>query len=221
LGHLDRLGRLRCEGRQDWLRTRRGLFDNLQTISDYLVFFATIIAGLYIRSRTAVLVGREAAKAMIALGGFAASIFLVLGLWWVVGDSVSHVAPALGPAFLLLMFLAFNIGLATWLIRFSGILAGPETMRFVARKIPGSLFAQWGISRREGEIIELVGQGLSNQDIADRLFISLFTVKKHLSTVFQKTGVENRVKLVRLFAGSEPGPAAGSEEARPIGAHEE
>lgn len=54
----------------------------------------------------------------------------------------------------------------------------------------------------------LVGQGLTNQEIADRLFISLFTVKKHLGTIFSKTGVTNRVRLVRLFSGSGGDPAA-------------
>lgn len=197
------------------LTSRRGLFQNLQALSDYFVFFATVGAGFYLRSRSEVLVGRDAKKAMITLGSFAASVFIALGLWWIVGSSVSQVAPTLRPAFLHAMFLAFNIGLAVWLVRFSDVLAGPESTRFYRRQIPGSLFARWGISRREAEIIELVGQGLSNQDIADRLFISLFTVKKHINTVFQKTGVENRVQLVRLFASSGTDSSAGSEAARP------
>jgi len=59
-----------------------------------------------------------------------------------------------------------------------------------------------GISKREQEIIELVGQELSNQEIAGRLFISLHTVKKHLNNIFLKTGVGNRVQLVRMFSDS-------------------
>ena len=195
------------------LASRRGLFDNLQYVSDYLVFFSMIGAGLYLRSRTAVLVSREAAKAVIFLGGLVAPVFLVLGLWWIAGDSVSRLAPALEAAFIPLMFLVFNGGLAFWAIRFSGVLASRDIMRFVPRRIPESFLSRWGISRREGEIIELVGQGLSNQDIADRLFISLFTVKKHLNNVFQKTGVGNRVQLVRLCSEAKPVRAceAGTE----------
>jgi len=192
----------------------RGLFDNLQSVSDYLVIFAMIGAGLYLRSRIAALVSREAAKAMIVLGGLSASIFLCLGLWWIVGGSVYRLSPALGAAFIPLMFILFNGGLAVWTTRFSGILAGSETVRFDFWPVSDDLLSRWGISRREGEIIELVSQGLSNQEIAGRLFISLSTVKKHLNNVFLKTGVSNRVQLVRLFSGSAPSPAAESKPDR-------
>ena len=193
------------------LTSKRGLFNNLQYVSDYVVFFAMIGAGFYLRYRTSVLVSREAAKAMIVLGGLTASIFLVLGLWWIVGDSVSHIAPAFEAAFIPLCASVINVGLGLWVLRFSKVLAGPELMRFAPRRISENILSRWGISRREGEIIELVAQGLSNQEIADRLFISLFTVKKHLNNVFLKTGVTNRVQLVRLFPGSVPHPTAGSD----------
>jgi len=91
------------------------------------------------------------------------------------------------------------------------VLTGPELMRFAPRRISENILSRWGISRREGEIIELVAQGLSNQEIADRLFISLFTVKKHINNIFLKTGVSNRVQLARLFPGSAPSPAAGPD----------
>jgi len=203
------------------LAARRGLFDKLQYVSDYLVFFLMIGAGLFLRSRTAGLVGREAAKAALVLGSFTASIFLALGVWWIAGDSVSRFAPALWTAFIPLIFLAFNGGLAFWVLRFSKVLAAPETMRFSRRRIPGDLLSRLGISRRESEIIELVGQGLSNQEIADRLFISLYTVKKHLNNVFLKAGVANRVQLARLFSGAASAPAGGPEGAHPVGAGKE
>ena len=188
----------------------RDLFDKLQYVSDYFVFFAIIGAGLYLRSRTAVLVSREAVKAIIALAGFAVSIFLLLGLWWIVGGSVMHVAPALWEAFNPLVFLVFNGGLALWVLRFSNVLATPEMRRYVPCRISESLSSRLGISSREREIIELVGQGLSNQEIADRLFISLYTVKKHLVNIFLKAGVGNRVQLVRIFSKIPETPAAKS-----------
>jgi DNA-binding NarL/FixJ family response regulator len=42
----------------------------------------------------------------------------------------------------------------------------------------------------------LVGQGLSNKDIADRLCISAITVRHHLTSIFDKVGVSNRQKLL-------------------------
>lgn len=192
------------------LTSHRDLFDKLQYVSDYFVFFAMIGAGLYLRRRTAVLVSREAAKAILGLAGFAVSIFLLLGLWWIIGGSVRHVAPGLWAAFNPLIFLVFNGGLVLWVLWFSNVLTGPEMARYVPCRISESLSSRLGISRREREIIELVGQGLSNQEIAGRLFISLYTVKKHLNNIFLKTGVGNRVQLVRMFSDSPGAPAAES-----------
>lgn len=52
------------------------------------------------------------------------------------------------------------------------------------------------LSAREVEIIELVAEGLTNQEIADRLTISKRTVDNHVSNVFTKTGSKNRVALL-------------------------
>ena len=51
------------------------------------------------------------------------------------------------------------------------------------------------LTTREREVIELVGQGLKNQTIADRLCISEATVRHHLTSVFAKLDVEDRLQL--------------------------
>lgn len=61
-----------------------------------------------------------------------------------------------------------------------------------------NLVDNYGISRREKEIIELICKGMSNQEISDSLFISLQTVKDHVHRIFTKTGVKNRVQLANL-----------------------
>lgn len=53
------------------------------------------------------------------------------------------------------------------------------------------------LSSRELEIVELVVTGLSNHKIAQRLEISKRTVDNHISNILKKTGVSNRVELVR------------------------
>ena len=50
----------------------------------------------------------------------------------------------------------------------------------------------------EREVVRLVTEGLSNPDIANRLFISRATVKTHLAHVFTKLDVINRAQLVAL-----------------------
>ena len=52
------------------------------------------------------------------------------------------------------------------------------------------------LSERELEIIDLVAQGLTNQEIGERLMISKRTVDTHVSNVFTKTGAKNRVALL-------------------------
>lgn len=59
------------------------------------------------------------------------------------------------------------------------------------------------ISEREQEIIGLVSQGLSNQEIAAKLHISLATVKSHLHRIFVKTGVTSRMALLHILNSTE------------------
>lgn len=56
--------------------------------------------------------------------------------------------------------------------------------------------APYNLSFRELEIIRLVINGYSNQEIANELFISINTVKKHLSQIFAKVNVPNRTSLI-------------------------
>jgi DNA-binding NarL/FixJ family response regulator len=57
----------------------------------------------------------------------------------------------------------------------------------------------YGLTPREIEIVEAIASGDSNRDIANRLNISLQTVKHHLSSIFEKTGTSTRLELA-LFA---------------------
>lgn len=52
------------------------------------------------------------------------------------------------------------------------------------------------LSRRELEILDLLAQGHSNQEIATKLFVSLSTVKTHLQNLFQKLDVKRRTQAI-------------------------
>ncbi|HEX2272327.1 MAG TPA: response regulator transcription factor [Acidimicrobiales bacterium] len=52
------------------------------------------------------------------------------------------------------------------------------------------------LSEREREVLALVGQGLSNQEIADRLYMSPLTAKTHVSRIMQKLAARDRAQLV-------------------------
>ena len=53
------------------------------------------------------------------------------------------------------------------------------------------------ITRREFEVLELVAQGMSNREIAEKLFVSENTVKTHASRVFDKLGAKRRIQAVQ------------------------
>jgi DNA-binding NarL/FixJ family response regulator len=52
------------------------------------------------------------------------------------------------------------------------------------------------LTKREREVLGLIGQGLRNKQIAERLYISEITVRHHLTSVYDKLGVTDRLELV-------------------------
>jgi len=51
-------------------------------------------------------------------------------------------------------------------------------------------------SERELEVLQLIAEGLTNQEIASRLYLSLNTVKVHTRNIYSKLGVTNRTQAV-------------------------
>ena len=94
-------------------------------------------------------------------------------------DSPNHIVLADEPAWPVL------------LAELDAFLSSPETTS-AAPAVPTS--AAGVLSTREAEVLRLVVQGKSNQQIADELVISLNTVRRHVSNIFDKTGVANRAQ---------------------------
>ncbi|MBJ7354904.1 MAG: response regulator transcription factor [Thermoleophilaceae bacterium] len=61
------------------------------------------------------------------------------------------------------------------------------------------------LSPREREVADAVGQGISNQEIAQQLHMSVATVKAHVSRLLEKLEVDNRVQIALLIQGSADG----------------
>ncbi|MFT6136370.1 MAG: ATP/maltotriose-dependent transcriptional regulator MalT [Cyclobacteriaceae bacterium] len=60
-----------------------------------------------------------------------------------------------------------------------------------------AVLERYGLSERESEVLVLLKEGLSNQEIADRLFVSLNTIKTHLARIYQKMGVTRRTQAIQ------------------------
>ncbi|WP_277040118.1 response regulator transcription factor [Actinacidiphila oryziradicis] len=72
-----------------------------------------------------------------------------------------------------------------------------------------------GLSPREREILGLIGEGLTNRQIGQRLFLSEKTVKNHISRLLAKLGVERRVQAAVLASQSAPQASQPASDHRP------
>jgi DNA-binding NarL/FixJ family response regulator len=55
------------------------------------------------------------------------------------------------------------------------------------------------VSRREMEVMALISESMTNEEIAQKLFLSAKTIKTHIRNIFEKTGIRNRVEAVLLY----------------------
>ena len=56
---------------------------------------------------------------------------------------------------------------------------------------------KYGLSEREIEVLLLISKGLKNDEIAEKLFLSVSTVKTHTRNIFTKLDVRNRIEAAR------------------------
>lgn len=92
---------------------------------------------------------------------------------------------------LAVFFTALGIWAGLRLTRKKVVIVGPEFTLNEAE------LQRLGISKREHEVLELMARGLSNQEIADKLFVSLNTIKTHISNLFLKLEVGRRTQAIQ------------------------
>jgi DNA-binding NarL/FixJ family response regulator len=61
-----------------------------------------------------------------------------------------------------------------------------------------ALADQFGLTVREDEVLHLIGEGLSNTEIAASLYVGVSTVKTHINAIFAKLGVRDRAQAIAL-----------------------
>jgi NarL family two-component system response regulator LiaR len=93
------------------------------------------------------------------------------------------------------IFASLGIWLGLRLTRRKAPLSPPSTGPFTADE---QRISELSITPRELEILGLIAAGLSNREIADRLFVSENTVKTHSSRLFDKLGAKRRTQAVQL-----------------------
>ena len=90
-------------------------------------------------------------------------------------------------------FVALGVWIGTRLVRVKTVTV-PEEGEFV---LDENALKRLGISKREYEVLELISQGFSNQEIAEKLFVSLSTVKSHSANLFMKLDANRRTQAVQ------------------------
>jgi ATP/maltotriose-dependent transcriptional regulator MalT len=104
-----------------------------------------------------------------------------------------------------LLFAGLGIWLGLKLTRKKEVVLLKEVVREVRVPIPDEPFSvnetqlkQLGITKRELEILELIAHGMSNREIAEKLFVSENTVKTHSSRLFDKLSAKRRTQAVQI-----------------------
>jgi NarL family two-component system response regulator LiaR len=98
--------------------------------------------------------------------------------------------------FYLGLLAVFFMGLGIW----TGLKLTRKKQPDVANgnfQIDQSAIENLGISKRELEVLNFMATGLSNQEIADKMFVSLNTIKTHTSNLFLKLDVKRRTQAIQ------------------------
>lgn len=61
-------------------------------------------------------------------------------------------------------------------------------------------FANFGLSKREIEVLQFISEGLSNEEISKKMFVSNNTVKTHIKNIYSKLDVKNRIQAIKKIS---------------------
>lgn len=86
-------------------------------------------------------------------------------------------------------------------VKAGGTVFQEDILKYVREKIipanGSEIFSE--LTPREIEVVRLIAEGLSNQQIAEKLFLSNGTVRNHISTILEKTGLEHRTQIAVMW----------------------
>lgn len=143
---------------------------------------------------------------LIMLYGAALAALLLLLKWLQLRFIIIDHAFELYAGAIALIFTGLGIWLALKLTKPKVTTVIVEKEVYLPQEVPVTLngafqlneqaLSKCGISKRELEVLQLIAQGLSNREIAERLYVSLNTVKTHSSNLFLKLDVKRRTQAI-------------------------
>ena len=166
-----------------------------------IVYMYLVSAGLFALGLVAVRHGPAASTPTMAWFvvrfGYLSTGFAVLSTAFY---SAVYLVPILQGLSFSLDFLYYLVWSMLSIGAFLRYLARPTAL-LADDELSASFVNSFGVTPREQEVIRLIAEGLSNQEIADRLGVSFATARTHVYNIFQKTGAGSRVDLLRLVSG--------------------
>lgn len=134
----------------------------------------------------------------IILYGCSMAAFLLLLQWLEVHFIVFNYRLDLFVGAIAIIFTVLGIWLALKLVKPKVETRIIEKEVYIEQVAPNEInqleIDKLGISKRELEVLRLMANGLSNEEIAEKLFVSLNTVKTHSSSIFLKLDVKRRTQ---------------------------
>ncbi|MFC6096231.1 response regulator transcription factor [Flavobacterium qiangtangense] len=135
------------------------------------------------------------------LYGFVLAFLLLLVKWLEFRFVIVNHSLEIYIAIIALIFTALGIWLSKKLTKLKTVIIEKEIVKEIV--IDTTEFIQdkktienLNISKRELEVLDLMSKGMSNQEIADALFVSIPTIKTHSSKLFEKLEVSRRTQAV-------------------------
>ena len=172
-----------------WIKNLDTLAQAVNIILETLIIGGALLAALQLMFIAAKLPKNDRRISIIVFGGYHLGllgiILVVLIMGWLQPGPQRLAQLLTNGGFLVL----FNVAPLVWIKWFQPLQPASSLGKFELL----------GITRREGEIIKLIQTGITNQEIADNLFISVATVKDHNHNLFRKCSVRNRLELANLF----------------------
>lgn len=136
---------------------------------------------------------------LILLYGVSLAVLLFIMRWLefrllVISHSTELYATAIAIVFMVLgIWVAKQLTKPKMVLVEKTIYISPPSEKFERNE---KALEELGISKRELEVLELMAKGLSNNEIAESLFVSLNTIKTHSSKLFEKLEVNRRAQAV-------------------------
>jgi len=126
-------------------------------------------------------------------------IFYSLGFIFLYLRTKIHVSKIGGESLHIFVLFLFGIFPIFWLIRYFQPGAILSEISVASKDVLDGIEKKYNLSRREREVMDLILKGQSNKEIMRVLFLSHGTVRNHTSNLYQKLGVNSRLKLIQFI----------------------